>query len=821
MNRWYAGLVLVVLLASLGAALVYEYQNPIPADAVATYVGGNSCIDCHQEQHSLFHGSHHDFAMDVANDETVLAKFDGSTIEHFGITSRMFKTDDKFMVHTEGPDGEMRDFEVKMVFGYEPLQQYMVELNPSNDSEAMGQYQVLRISWDVQKQEWFYLTPPDVNEKLAPDDPLHWTGISQRWNTNCAICHSTNLQKNFNTLTGKYSTTFTDIDVNCESCHGPGSLHVQIANKRRFFWDKNHGLGLANNLKTTDNVPQVETCAPCHSRRTEICNGHQAGNRFNDHFACQLLSPQIYHDDGQIRDEDYVYGSFIQSKMYHQGIKCTDCHDPHSAKVKFDDNQLCTSCHQHPAGKYDTPSHHRHKTGSAGALCVECHMPATTYMAVDSRRDHSLRVPRPDVSVAHGTPNACTACHVDENRLPPDKRGSLTQYLDWIIAAENGDSVIGDELERVDMIMATAFKEWYPDAATNKQRSQYYEQLVLGKSNDKSSLNALMGLAKTGSAPAIFRASAVEALTQKNDTLEIGFLRELLSDDDPKVISATLNSIDQQIAQLISTANYAPDAALGRKLADYIDLVDPLLIHHRRHVRISAARLLANIPLSLRNNGSISHTSFQKALDEYKDSLRIGSDLAANHMILGSLYEANQEPKKAEDAYRSAIAVEPNFAGPRSNLAALLEQQADRFRTEIIRSPQSNNNVNLGTKVDQLVANAKRLRQDENRLLARDAERAEGLTGSHGLFYRYGLSCYLMRDMVKAEKYLLKAHELEPHNETYLLGVATFYNQAKKYQTAIGYINRLIERNRNNKGYQRLRDQALQGLKDSDTSSGD
>ena len=491
------GLTALVLVVLFLAFVLNEWFSALPEDAVAKFVGGSNCIDCHREQHELFLGSHHDRAMDVANDQTVLAKFDGTKIEHFGITSTVFRDGKRFMVNTQGPDGELQDFEVKMVFGYEPLQQYMVELKPAGNGAdgAHGQYQVLRLSWDVEKEQWFYLSPPDVYEQLHPDDPLHWTGITQRWNSNCASCHSTNLEKNFDTLSGSYSTTFIDIDVNCESCHGPGSLHVEIAEKRRFFWDRNHGLGLTTNLKAAGNIAQIESCAPCHSRRTQIKTGDLQGRRFDEMFSCQLLSDRVYHDDGQIRDEDYVYGSFVQSKMFHRGIKCSDCHDPHSTKVKFTDNQLCTSCHQHPAGQYDTVAHHRHQPGSKGSLCVECHMPATTYMDIDPRRDHSLRVPRPDLSVKHSTPNACTACHLDKTKLPDEIQSELTQYLDWIEAAESGNDDVEAELNRVDQEMATAFTQWYPEAASRTDRSQYYEQLVVGKSAATDSQKTLQTLA--------------------------------------------------------------------------------------------------------------------------------------------------------------------------------------------------------------------------------------------------------------------------------------------------------------------------------------
>ncbi len=501
-RRW---LIPGLLIAAIGVGgyLLADWYQVEPADSARTFVGRQSCVECHQREAELFHGSHHDLAMDRATDDTVLARFDGQEIEHFGITSRVFKDGSRFMVNTEGPDGQMHDYEVKYVFGVTPLQQYMVEMEPPRfrdvalaSEEPVGRLQVLRLSWDTVSERWFYLSPPDVNEKLEPDDPLHWTGITQCWNASCAECHSTNLEKNFDPLSRTYSTTFSEIDVSCEACHGPGSLHVKLANNKSLFWDRNQGYGL-NQLKSTSNIPQVETCAPCHSRRS-ITGGQYVGCRYDEHYACQLLERQIYHDDGQIRDEDYVYGSFIQSKMFHKDIRCTDCHDPHSVKLKVNGNTLCTSCHtnQHPFAKYDTPDHHHHQPGLPGSFCVDCHMPATIYMDVDSRRDHSFRAPRPDLSVEYGTPNACTGCHLDPGKFATAREGrSIRQYLDLIIARENGDSEVSTEIALVDQQMADAFAMWYP-ANKAPERTKYFEDLVVGKSGTENSLPTLMDLAR-------------------------------------------------------------------------------------------------------------------------------------------------------------------------------------------------------------------------------------------------------------------------------------------------------------------------------------
>ena len=365
-----------------GGVVLADWWVCLPDSTQATFVGRQACIDCHREANDAWQGSHHDLAMDVATPQTVLGDFNDAEFEQFGIRSRMFRRDGKYWVHTEGPDGAMTDFEVKWVFGVDPLQQYMVEFDRPADmpEHEIARVQVLRICWDTKRKEWFYLHPPDVRERLAPDDDLHWTGVAQRWNNMCADCHSTNLQKNYDVATNTYHTTFSEIDVSCETCHGPGSVHVELANAKSLFWDRKRGYGLARLKDNAETL--IQTCAPCHSRRSHVYPGFPPGGNYYDYYNNELLQRTTYHADGQILDEVYEYASFIQSKMYHKGIRCTDCHDPHKAKPKYTGNALCTSCHQHPAGKYDTPAHHFHQPDSTGAACVECHMPQTTYMEV-------------------------------------------------------------------------------------------------------------------------------------------------------------------------------------------------------------------------------------------------------------------------------------------------------------------------------------------------------------------------------------------------------------------------------------------------------
>jgi predicted CXXCH cytochrome family protein len=420
-------------------ALTLVCVSPLAlADEPAKFVGGRVCSGCHAAETERWRGSHHALAMQKATETTVLGDFANVRFEHLGAVTTFSRSGDKFTVNTEGPDGALRDYEIAYTFGIYPLQQYLIAF-PGGRDQALG------IAWDSRPkgqggQRWFQLYP---GQQLKPGDPLHRTGRDQTWNYQCADCHSTNLQKNYNLAANTYATSWTDLDVACEACHGPGSRHVTWASSpaaKSAAADASR-MGLSNWLKPTDtghwemnpetgiarrrlpNPPplagegrvgasnELETCAACHSRRKVITKNPVPGGPFLDGYLPALLEPGLYYADGQIDGEVYECGSFLQSRMYAAGVSCSNCHDPHSAKLRAEGNALCAQCHM--PEKFDVTAHHHHQPGSAGAQCVSCHMPTKNYMVVDARRDHSIRVPRPDLSVSLGTPNACTQCHAD------------------------------------------------------------------------------------------------------------------------------------------------------------------------------------------------------------------------------------------------------------------------------------------------------------------------------------------------------------------------------------------------------------------------
>jgi predicted CXXCH cytochrome family protein len=623
MTRHLAYAILAALAVLAVAAAAYDWYTPIAADAYwnAQYVGGQTCAECHQPEFDLWRGSHHDRAMEVATEETVLGDFNNATFERLGVTTRFFRRDGKFMVNTEGPDGENHDYEIKYTFGIDPLQQYMVEF-------PKGRVQVLRVSWDTHSKRWFEVTPPDApNERLDPDDPLHWTGVAQNWNTTCAECHSTNLQKNFDLATDTFHTTFAEIDVSCEECHGPGSTHVALAERWSPLWDRNVGYGLAD-LKSADTRVQIETCAKCHSRRHMIHADFRPGRPLLDYFEPNLLSAGLYHDNGQILDEVYEYGSFLESKMHANRVRCTDCHDPHSLQLKFTGNQLCTQCHI--AAKYDTVAHHHHSADSTGAQCIACHMPMRTYMVVDQRHDHSFRVPRPDLTVTLGTPNTCNDCHTLPFETP-----------EW--AAE-------------------AVRKWYGDVRPDDPH--WAPAIAAANRGEPEGAKLLVEVIRRAATPAIVKATALSLSNQYPSQEIVEVQQAELTSDDPLVRAAAVRAL-------------LPYQPIAQFLAEVCDrLTDP-----SRSVRMAAARRLASVPrdqIDPRYN-----LALDRALDEYRESQQVVLERAAPHINLGWLARQLGDTQQAADELRTAIRMEPYLTGPRSELANMLAEQgsdADEIR---------------------------------------------------------------------------------------------------------------------------------------------
>ena len=420
----YAGLVLFAGVFLFGCEQSEPKPDiaPSPDDAPAVFAGSHACVRCHATQSERWLGSDHDRAMEEPTRESVVGLFDESILRHFERSWRFVRDGDDFIIELEELDRPKQRMRVAYTFGVDPLQQYLVQ-------RSDGRMQALPVAWDARPsaaggQRWIDLQP---DEYINQDDPLHWERLAYNWNSQCAYCHSTKLEKGYDEAKGHFETKWSEIDVGCEACHGPGSRHISIQDGGSVApdaasgfdvsfeswnpdaWQREEGARIASRVAVRSHDAQIDVCAPCHSRRSQLADPPTIGAPFLDGHRPRLLDPALYFADGQIQDEVYVWGSFLQSRMHQAGVRCNDCHDSHSLGLRREGNALCSGCHDRTA--YDMPAHHGHVEDSDGASCVACHMPERVYMKVDGRRDHSFTIPRPDRSVSLGVPNACETCH--------------------------------------------------------------------------------------------------------------------------------------------------------------------------------------------------------------------------------------------------------------------------------------------------------------------------------------------------------------------------------------------------------------------------
>ena len=608
----------IALLAS-GAAWWLSSAQPergAPSSGAAHYTGSAACEHCHAQEAQAWRASHHHLAMQDAAPAAVLGDFRGATVAYDGVTSTFTARGGRYFVTTDGPDGALHVYPVRYTLGVDPLQQYLIELD-------RGRIQALSIAWDAWPQQlggqrWYHLYP---GENVDHRDVLHWTRRSQNWNHMCAECHTTGFAKNYDPETRTYRSRFVEIGVGCEDCHGPGSQHVasngarglpvRLDERRGIEWRRDPATHHPQRSAPRATTTEIDTCARCHARRSQLAEQPPAGQTISETHRPALLEPGLYEADGQIRDEVYEYGSFVQSRMFHAGVTCSDCHEPHSARLRAEGDGVCLQCHSQ--AHFAVREHHFHALESSGARCVACHMPSRTYMGVDVRHDHGFRVPRPAQSVALGTPNTCNGCHAD--RTPA-----------WA---------------------AARMREWYGHDPVGFQR--YAEALHAARARAEDAEPRLIALLGDAAQPAIARATAASELALSVSPASLDALARARDDASPLVRGAALPGL----------AALPPDARWP--------IAAPLLRDPVRAVRIAAVELLAASAVPPRDQ-----RAWDAASADYLSAERQNADQPEAHVNLGNFHAARGDPAAAERDYRTALAVDPDWVPSYVNLADLL-----------------------------------------------------------------------------------------------------------------------------------------------------
>lgn len=677
------------------------------------FVGSKECASCHKGVYEKWQNSHHDLAMAVATEEIVRGDFnDAHYYDRYNdVTSRFFREDAKYFVETEGGDGELERFEITHTFGVYPLQQYLIPFEG-------GRLQCLNIAWDDQKKTWYRLPPYEVD---GPSDWLHWTKGGQNWNGMCAECHSTTLKKNYDKETNSYTTNWSEINVGCEACHGPGSTHRDWAQKPVMGRPSLANAGLAVATRDVPATSQVTLCAPCHSRRFQLGDNDHSEGELLDKMVPSLLDEGLYYPDGQILEEVYVYGSFAQSKMFAKGVKCSDCHDPHSLKIHAEKNALCLQCHR--KDEYDTETHHFHKQTyqgkpSDGHLCVKCHMPGSYYMGIDYRPDHSIRVPRPDLSQSLDTPNSCSTkdCHGDKP-------------LDWVV--DN-------------------YTKWYG----TKRKPHYGEVFFKARQGTLEGSAELQVLATDTLLPSIVRATALSLLGNYPGPEVLKVFTSSLQDNNALIRYTVLRNL----AQL-------PNDRL-------VKLVAPKLYDRVKAVRIEAASVLARVPLEELRPAD--RELQKKSVEEYRASMLYNSDFAPQRYNLGNLAQAEGDIESAKAYYREATTIDNLFYPAKVNLAMQLNREGKNKEAESLLQEVVSEHTNLHEVSYSLGLLQAELGNFQGAAINLGSA-ADGMPHYSRARYNQALAYMKLQNWSAAEKSLVQALEIEPGNRQYFITLTNFY----------------------------------------------
>ncbi|MFK3971291.1 tetratricopeptide repeat protein [Pseudomonas sp. NPDC087358] len=657
-NRLYP--ILIVLLLLIAGGLWYATQKtpaplppkpstvvtkPAPPPAAsaqpARFVDEQQCAGCHSAQVRDWQGSHHQLAMQTASEQSVLGDFNSAAFKGETETTRFFRKDGEFWVNTVDGNGKPQDFKVAYAFGVEPLQQYLLDTGG-------GHLQALGVAWDTEHHRWFHIYP---GQGVDFKDPLHWSKPGQNANFMCVECHTTGFKRNFNAQNNTFNSQWNSLGVGCQACHGPASNHVLWAAKG----DKSTVLGNAGfeiNLSKADNVTQVDTCARCHARRAPLGDDQKPGKPLMDAYLPSALTRQLYELDGKIKGEVFEHGSFVQSKMFDKGVRCSNCHNPHSSELKAQGNGVCLQCHN-PAGKtavpgvdgaglqaknYDSPEHHHHQPGQPGAQCVDCHMPGKLFMVNDLRHDHSFSLPNPPLANEIGTPDACLGCHL---KLPAAK--VIEQFGNWYGAPQHATDQYARSL-------------WQIRGAQPGAAAALFEQL------DATRLASIR------------RATLLAELPNYPSQRALEASGKALRDPAPQVREAAVNVL---AGQLPPEQRLEPLGPL---------LQDPILA-----VRIASARALLGNRQSLgRFEGA-----FDKAIAQYEAVQLSLQERAEANLNLAMLYQANGNTAQVEHYLRTAIARDADFLPALITLVQWLDanqrvqEASDLLAESIKRQPQS------------------------------------------------------------------------------------------------------------------------------------
>jgi len=735
-----------LLLAGCDSRAPSRAANSAAAPAATAYAGSESCRSCHAEAYANWQKSHHALAERLVATNLDQAAFDPAHVVTHGTQTSVARwSNGAPQIVTQGLSRSNETFNVARVIGVDPLRQFLVPA-------PGGRLQASELCFDPAKMEWFNVYGA---EDRQPGEWGHWTGRGMNWNNMCAVCHNTRFQKNYDPATDTYRSSFAEMGVGCEACHGPMADHVAW---QKEFNPEYKTLGVREpstvksdpTLRPLNREQMFAVCAQCHARRGELTPDFRPGESFFDHHTLAIPDDsEIFHADGQVREEDYEFNVFLGSKMHDAGVRCVNCHEPHSAKVRLPGNYMCLSCHTGGdlapvtnalntllvGPRIDPATHSRHKVGERGDACVDCHMPVTTYMQRHPRHDHGFTIPDPRLTKLFGVPNACNRCHTDKT-------------ADWSLAA---------------------VEQWY-GPRTNNTVIARTEAISRARRGEAQAVPGLLKLA-TESTNAYWRAVALNLLrpwvTESNVQTQ---LRRATADTNALVRAAAVRSLES----LALAGEPSAVGAVAQKLTD-----------PARNVRVDAAWALRRTldTNSIAGRDLLAH-------------LHHNADQPQGQMQWGVFQFERGDTAGSTASLRKAISWDPNSAPLHDTLAVMLSasgRSADAVESLQAAVRLAPNQAEYRYRLGLAFSEVGDLRQASAAL----AEAVRLDPNFARAWYNLGLARSALNQPDAAIDSLLRAESLDAHTATIPYARATILARLGRVNEARLAAQRALEIDRN------------------------